>query len=79
MNRENHIIASADTCSGKPRIKGTRITVELVLNNLAAGSTETQIIEAYPHITAEQIRAAVAFASSRVAGESTLAGVEAAA
>ena len=79
MNRENHIIASADTCSGKPRIKGTRITVELVLNNLAAGLTETQIIEAYPHITAEQIRAAIAFSSSRVAGESTLAGVEAAA
>ena len=79
MNWENHIIATADTCSGKPRVKGTRITVELLLNNLATGLTEAQIIEAYPHITAEQIRAAVAFASSRVAAESTLAGVEAAA
>ena len=79
MHWEDHITATADTCSGKPRIKGTRITVELLLNNFAAGLTEAQIIEAYPHVTAEQIRAAVAFASSRVAGEPTLAGIEASA
>ena len=66
MHWEDHITATADTCSGNPRIKGTRITVELLLNNLAAGLTEAQIIEAYPHVTAEQIRAAVAFASHRV-------------
>ncbi len=79
MNWKDQIVATADTCFGKPRIKDTRITVELVLSYLAAGKTEADIIEAYPHITAEQIRAAVAFAGSRVARETTLTDFEAAA
>jgi len=79
MDWKEHIVATADTCAGKPRIKNTRITVELILNCLAAGMGEAAIIEAYPHITATQIRAAVAFASSRVGRDSTLAGFEAAA
>ncbi|MGH8162452.1 MAG: DUF433 domain-containing protein [Gammaproteobacteria bacterium] len=79
MDWKDHIVATADTCTGKPRIKGTRITVELILNCLAAGWTEQRIIEAYPHINAEQIRAAVAFAGSRVGRDSTLTGFEAAA
>lgn len=72
MDWQNHIVASADTCVGKPRIKGTRITVELLLNWFAAGWTEKQILEAYPHINAEQVRAAVAFASSRVGRDAML-------
>lgn len=79
MDWREHIIATADTCSGKPRIKGTRITVELIMNCLAAGMTEAGIIEAYPHISTEQIRAAAAFAGSRVGRDSTLSGFEAAA
>ena len=74
-----HRDSSPITCFGKPRIKGTRITVELVLSYLVAGKTETGMIEAYPHITAEQIRAAVAFAGSRAARETTLTDFEAAA
>ncbi|MBS0456663.1 MAG: DUF433 domain-containing protein [Proteobacteria bacterium] len=79
MDWKEHIVATADTCNGKPRVKGTRITVELILNCLAAGMTEAQIVEAYPHIDSRQIRAAVAFASSRVGRDSTLSGFEAAA
>lgn len=79
MNWENYIVATADTCAGKPRIKDTRITVELVLGYLAAGKTERDILDDFPHLTAEQIRAAVAFAGSRVAGETTLTDYEAAA
>ncbi|MGH8191127.1 MAG: DUF433 domain-containing protein [Rhodanobacteraceae bacterium] len=79
MDWQDHIVATADTCCGKPRIKGTRITVELILNCLAAGWTEAQIVESYPHISVGQIRAAVAFASSRVGRDSTLTGFEAAA
>ena len=79
MEWKDHIVATADTCTGKPRIKGTRITVELILNCLAAGGTEMQIIDAYPHINVAQIRAAVAFASTRVGQDSTLSGMEAAA
>ena len=41
---KDHLVATADTCFGKPRIKDTRITVELVLSYLAAGKTEADII-----------------------------------
>lgn len=79
MGWRDYIVATADTCAGKPRIKGTRITVELILDSLAAGWTEARIIEAYPHLNTTQIRAAVAFASSRVSQDTTLSGIEAAA
>ena len=48
---------------GKPVIKGTRITVELILDKLAAGQTVEQILEDYPHLTLEGIRAALEFAA----------------
>jgi uncharacterized protein (DUF433 family) len=79
MNWQDHIVATADTCAGKPRRKGTHITVELILNCLASGWSEGQIIDAYPYINVKQIRAAVAFASSRVGRDSTLTDFEAAA
>lgn len=50
-------------CMGKPVIAGTRITVELILEKLAAGETIEQILEAHPRLTVESIRAALAFAS----------------
>ena len=43
---------------GKPVIRGTRITVELILGKLAEGTSETDLLEDYPHLTAEDIRAA---------------------
>ncbi len=48
---------------GKPVIAGTRITVELILEKLAAGETVEQILEAHPRLTQEAIRAALAFAA----------------
>jgi uncharacterized protein (DUF433 family) len=48
---------------GKPVIAGTRITVELILEKLAAGETTTQILAAHPHLTQDGIRAALAFAA----------------
>lgn len=50
-------------CHGKPCIKGTRIWVSLIVDNLAFGSTEEEILEAYPSLTREDIRAALAFAA----------------
>jgi len=47
---------------GKPVIAGTRITVELILEKLAAGETVEQILEAHPRMTREAIHAALAFA-----------------
>lgn len=48
---------------GKPVVSGTRITVELILEKLAAGETVEQILSAHPHLTEEGIRAALAFAA----------------
>ena len=48
---------------GKPVVAGTRITVELILEKLAAGETIEQILRAHPRLTEEGIRAALAFAS----------------
>lgn len=47
---------------GKPCIRGTRITVELILEKLAAGLTYEQILEDHPHLTRDDILAALAFA-----------------
>lgn len=60
---------------GKPVIRGTRISVELILRKLSEGATEGDLLDAYPHITAEDIRAAVAFAADLVADEGLLAPV----
>jgi uncharacterized protein (DUF433 family) len=48
---------------GKPVITGTRVTVELILEKLAAGETVEQIIDEHPRITKEGVYAALAFAS----------------
>jgi len=48
---------------GKPVIAGTRITVELILEKLAAGETMEQLLEAHPRLTREAVQAALAFAA----------------
>jgi uncharacterized protein (DUF433 family) len=54
---------------GKPVIRGTRITVELILHKLAEGASEHDLLDDYPHITREDIRAAVAYGAASVAHE----------
>ena len=51
--------------SGKPCIRGLRITVYDVLENLASGMTHAQILEEFPYLTEEDIRACLAFAADR--------------
>ena len=57
------IVSNLNVMMGKPVIVGTRITVELVLEKLAAGETIEQLLEAHPRLTRAAIRAALAFAS----------------
>lgn len=57
------IISDPNVMMGKPVVAGTRITVELILEKLSAGETAEQILDAYPRLTLEAIRAALAFAS----------------
>lgn len=54
---------------GKPVIRGTRITVEGIIQRMAAGETESQILHALPHLTQEHIRAALACASKVMSTE----------
>jgi uncharacterized protein (DUF433 family) len=61
--REELIQANPSIMMGKPVITGTRITVELILEKLAAGETVEQLLAAHPRLTREAIQAALAFAA----------------
>ena len=50
-------------CHGKPCIRGTRIFISVILDNLAAGETAGEIIESYPGLTGDDIQAALAYAA----------------
>ena len=54
---------------GKPVIKGTRITVELILEELSVGKKIEDLLEAHPRLTEESIQAALAFAADALKGE----------
>jgi uncharacterized protein (DUF433 family) len=56
------IVSNPKVMMGKPVIAGTRITVELILEKLAAGESIEDILEAHPHLTRDAILAALAFA-----------------
>lgn len=53
---------------GKPVVAGTRITVELILEKLAAGETIEQIVEAHPRLNRESVSAALSYAAQTLAG-----------
>jgi uncharacterized protein (DUF433 family) len=63
MMEKNLIFSDPQVMLGKPVIAGTRITVELILEKLAAGETFEQILEAHPKLTREKIQAALRFAA----------------
>jgi len=65
MRWQDRITVIPGVRSGKPCIKGTRITVYDVLEYLAGGMTEAQILADFPDLTAEDIRAVLAFAAAR--------------
>lgn len=65
MTYQHIITIEPDKRGGKPCIRGLRITVDDVLDYLAAGMTETDIITDFPDLTVEDIRAALAFAADR--------------
>ena len=54
---------------GKPVIRGTRIPVELILRKLSEGAAHTDLLDAYPHLTPEDIRAALRYAADTLAHE----------
>lgn len=60
---EKLIVSDPNIMLGKPVVKGTRITVELILEKLSAGETFSDLLAAHPGLTRDSIRAALAFAS----------------
>ena len=65
MKFEERITIEPGKRSGKPCIRGLRITVSDVLEYLASGMTEAEILEEFPELEAEDIRACLAFAAAR--------------
>lgn len=65
MSLEDHIVINSAIRSGKPCIKGTRITVYDVLEYLASGMSEDQILADFPNLEREDIRACLTFAATR--------------
>lgn len=59
----NRITVDPKICGGKPCVRGTRIYIAIILDGLAEGLTPEQIIDHYPHLTLEDIRAALAYAA----------------
>jgi len=57
---------------GKPVIKGTRITVELILKKLAEGSTREDLIKMYPFLTKDDINAVLDYASEVISNEDVI-------
>ena len=63
MDWKKHIHSNPNILLGKPVVKGTRLSVEFILSLLATGWTEQQILENYPKLTTESIRAIFTFAA----------------
>lgn len=64
------IVVDPEVMQGKPVIRGTRITVDLLLRKLSEGATEADLLDAYPHLTVADVRAALAYAADTVTHES---------
>jgi uncharacterized protein (DUF433 family) len=67
------IEAKPGVMMGKPCIRGTRIPVYLLLEKMAAGETNEQLLAAYPHLTLEDLRACLEYAAALAADEVVLA------
>ena len=67
--QKNLILSDPAVMMGKPVIAGTRITVELILDKLAAGETIEQMLYAHPRLTRDAIQAALSFAADSLRDE----------
>jgi uncharacterized protein (DUF433 family) len=69
MNWRQYIERRPDVMLGKPVFKGTRLTVELILERLGEGATDQDLLESYPRLRHEHIRAAQAYAAAALAAD----------
>jgi len=69
MNWKQRIVADESVVAGKPIVKGTRLSVDFILSLFAEGWTERQLLENYPQLSSEDLRAVFAFAQACLAEE----------
>ena len=69
MNVTDHIEINPEVMLGKPVIRGTRVTVQAILEKLGAGDTNEEILEDYPHLKPDDIKAALIYAAHSVSGD----------
>lgn len=69
MNWKDHISLDPEVLAGKPVVKGSRIAVELVVDLLAKGWSEADLLRSYPALTQEDIQACLQYASARLQAE----------
>jgi uncharacterized protein (DUF433 family) len=74
MDWHAYISSDPGILAGKPVIRGTRIAVDFVLGLFAAGWTHEQVLDSYPRITPDMLRAVFAFAAEAMHDESVYAG-----
>ena len=63
MNWQDHIVVDPNVCHGKACIKGTRIMVSVILDNLAAGLSPGEVVDSYPSLNREAVQAAMTYAA----------------
>jgi uncharacterized protein (DUF433 family) len=73
MDYRQHIVISPGVRSGKPCVKGTRISVADVLGFFASGMSESDVFGDYPELSSESIRACFAFAAASQDGTQSIA------
>ena len=67
--RHDQIVSDPDVMMGKPTIRGTRITVEHILRECASGMSPDEFADHYPSVTADDVRAALAYAADVLRGK----------
>jgi uncharacterized protein (DUF433 family) len=72
MSATDRIVIDPHVMLGKPVIRGTRIPVELIVRKLGEGATEADLLDGYPALRREDIRAALAYAADTLAHEETI-------
>ena len=79
MNWRDYIVSDPEILVGKPALKGTRLSVDLILDRLADGWTTEDLFQAYPRLTPEALQAVFAFAAEVLKDEDYIAIAKAAA
>jgi len=74
MDYRERVAVDAGVMLGKPTIKGTRITVELLLRKLADGESIQNLLDAYPHLQRDDVLAALSYGADVISREELIVG-----